>query len=420
MPDAVGAVTKGPGRQPEDAHKTSASAAPSSVTRADKETRKALLRSRFVGCLVGGAAGDALGAPVEFLRYSEIVARFGSTGITGYVLAYGRMGAITDDTQMTLFTAEGLIRDGMRRALGNRGTVEGVLAAAYDRWFSTQTGRPPRFGRDGGVLEWPPAGDGRSPDGWLMRHDDLHHRRGPGATCLAALEAMTVLGEPATNDSKGCGGVMRIAPVGLVHGWVGHEPRETMALGKALAALTHGHPTGAIAAGALAVLIAEIVRGRDVKEALAVVHACLAREPHGADTEDALQRAEKWAQQRPDDPAAAIPHIGEGWIAEEALAVGVYCALTARDFSDGVIRAVNHGGDSDSTGSITGNILGALWGVETIPASLLEPLELRDVITELAEDLVAFTKWYDGDPGDAGHHPDHAPRARMEQKYPGY
>ncbi len=407
-------------RRSGDAQGAPASAAPAGVARDHKEARKALMRSRFVGCLVGGAAGDALGAPVEFLSHAEIVACFGSDGITAYAPAYERMGAITDDTQMTLFTAEGLIRDGMRRALGHRDAIEGVVAGAYDRWLSTQTGRPPRFGRDGGVGDGSSTGHGRFADGWLMTHEDLYRRRGPGTTCLGALKAMTALGQPAINDSKGCGGVMRIAPVGLVHGWMGHEPRETMALGKALAALTHGHPTGAIAAGALAVLIAEIARGRDVREGLAVVRECLACERHGAETEGALRRAEEWAQQRPDDPAAAIADIGEGWIAEEALAIGVYCALTARDFRDGVIRAVNHGGDSDSTGSITGNILGALWGVESIPESFVEPLELRDVITELAEDLMAFPEWHGGDSGDAGHGPDQALRARMERKYPGH
>ena len=413
------AAAKGPEKRPASANGPRKPAIRSSVTYDRKETQERLMRSRFVGCLLGGAVGDALGAPVEFLRYSEIVARFGPAGITAYAPAYGRLGAITDDTQMTLFTAEGLIRDGVRRVLGHRGTVEGLVAAAYDRWLSTQTGWPPRFSGDHESADGLKAGGNRDTGGWLLSHEDLHHRRGPGETCLSALRAMTTLGQPALNDSKGCGGVMRIAPVGLVQGRMGRAPRETMMLGKALAALTHGHPTGAIAAGALAVLVAEIVQGRDMREALAVVYEYLAAERHGQETLDALRRAERWAQHRPDDPVAAILHIGEGWIAEEALAVGVYCALTARDFRDGVIRAVNHGGDSDSTGSITGNILGALWGAEAIPTSFLEPLELRDVITELAEDLAAFPEWHIENLDEAGHQVDRARRERMEKKYPG-
>ena len=68
------------------------------------------LTSRCRGCLLGGAVGDALGAPVEFMRHSQIVARFGPGGVRDFAPAYGRTGAITDDTQMSLFTAEGLLR----------------------------------------------------------------------------------------------------------------------------------------------------------------------------------------------------------------------------------------------------------------------------------------------------------------------
>ena len=62
--------------------------------------------SRFRGCLLGGAVGDALGAPVEFWSRSEILRQFGPDGVRDYIPAYGRIGAITDDTQMSLFTAD--------------------------------------------------------------------------------------------------------------------------------------------------------------------------------------------------------------------------------------------------------------------------------------------------------------------------
>ena len=57
--------------------------------------------ARTRGCLLGGAAGDALGAPVELLSLAEIRQRYGPQGITACAEAYGRLGAITDDTQMT-------------------------------------------------------------------------------------------------------------------------------------------------------------------------------------------------------------------------------------------------------------------------------------------------------------------------------
>jgi ADP-ribosylglycohydrolase len=112
---------------------------------------------------------------------------------------------------------------------------------------------------------------------------------------------------------------------------------------------------------------------------------------------------------------AAIARLGQGWVAEEALAISVYCALVARSFRHGVILAVNHDGDSDSTGSIVGNLLGAMHGVKAIPAEWLEALELRDVITELADDLYAFRDWEIGE----GSENDEL-NEQIWRKYPGF
>jgi ADP-ribosylglycohydrolase len=92
--------------------------------------------------------------------------------------------------------------------------------------------------------------------------------------------------------------------------------------------------------------------------------------------------------------------MGKGFVAEEALAMGLYCALSARDFEDGLILAVNHSGDSDSTGSITGNLLGAAAGVEAIPDRWLRNLELRTTMEALADDLAAFPEWRLGSESD--------------------
>ncbi|WP_374973246.1 ADP-ribosylglycohydrolase family protein, partial [Spongiibacter marinus] len=80
--------------------------------------------------------------------------------------------------------------------------------------------------------------------------------------------------------------------------------------------------------------------------------------------------------------------LGEGWVAEEALAMSLYCALSSDNLQDALILAVNHSGDSDSTGAITGNIVGLMAGERAIPAEWLETLELKNVITEVAEDLL--------------------------------
>jgi len=175
-------------------------------------------------CL-GGAIGDALGAPVEFMRLGEITSHFDSGQVDGYLPAYGRdAGAITDDTQMTLFTVEGLIRMWVRRRLEGEADAS-VIHRAYRRWYRTQTeAYPASFDVD---------------DGWLLTEEWLWSRRAPGNTCLSGLAAARELGSRVANDSKGCGTVMRSAPLGMVSS-------DPMVLADECSGLTHGHPTSGV------------------------------------------------------------------------------------------------------------------------------------------------------------------------------
>lgn len=362
-------------------------------------------QGRFVGCLLGGAVGDALGAPVEFMSRFDISRRFGPSGITQYVAAYGGRGKITDDTQMTLFTAEGLLRGWVRGCLKGITNYSGVVAHAYLRWLQTQ-GEQPSYSMHMDKDEY----------GWLFQQLPLHNRRAPGNTCLSALRAMRVLGDPARNDSKGCGGVMRMAPVGLFFWRLGGRASlpQAFRLGTELAALTHGNPTGALAGGVFAVLILAVIDGMPLKEAVAEAKVLLRQERSHGETLHALEKAEMLASSGlPHDKAIAA--LGLGWIAEEALAISIYCALVAPDFRQGVVLAVNHDGDSDSTGAMTGNLLGAMWGKNEIPAEWLDELELRDVISELAADLYAFSDWKIGEDSENQSFND-----TIWKKYPGF
>ena len=89
-----------------------------------------------------------------------------------------------------------------------------------------------------------------------------------------------------------------------------------------------------------------------------------------------------------EDDLDNIHQLGQGGVAEETLAIALYCALRYQDdFSAGMIAAVNHSGDSDSTGAVAGNILGAWVGYQAIEEKWKQDLELSDVILEIADDL---------------------------------
>ena len=369
------------------------------TTEAPSEARA---RDRFRACLLGGAVGDALGAPVEFMSRSEILTRFGTFGITDFAPAYGGTGLITDDTQMTLYTAEGLIRGWLAAGPVGPSAVDlsAAMARAYLRWLLTQGERSMAdLAFDEG-------------SGWLSAQAALQGRRGPGITCLGALRRMSRIGEPARNDSKGCGGVMRIAPVGLF-GWRLREHVDTgdvFALGAGLAGLTHGHPTGALASGALAVMVMTLLEGAGLPDAVDAARSRLCAHRGHEETLKALDEAVKLARAGA-PPALAIRHLGEGWIAEEALAISVFCAWVARDFRDGVTLAVNHDGDSDSTGAVTGNLLGAQLGTGVIPHEWLAALELREVISTVADDLYDFPDARRSAHSEAG-------RPSLRERYP--
>lgn len=328
------------------------------------------VEDRIVGCLLGGAIGDAMGAGIEFMSLDEIRGRFGPAGVTGYASKYGRKGAITDDTQMTLFTAEGLIRASIRgRSKGVCHTAS-VVRNAYRRWYVTQGGSVPEEDRDFVV------------GGWLIGVDELHSRRAPGNTCTSAMRAggNGTVSEP-INDSKGCGGVMRAAPAGFPR----CSDKERFEMGCDFAALTHGHPDGYLPAGYLAVAVGALVDGLSMGRALDAADEQLAAADRNASTLRAVRAARELGARGLPSPEQ-LEGLGGGWVGDEALAIAVACAVGTTDFREGVLAAVNHSGDSDSTGSIVGNLLGAQGGLPVLPLDWLADLELRAVIEQVARD----------------------------------
>lgn len=366
----------------------------------ERETQRALEYKRkteakldqIKGCLLGGAAGDALGYAVEFMSEQEIFGKFGKQGITEYQLDHKTGKAlISDDTQMSLFTANGILVGDTRGSMrGIQGYPRSYVARAYREWYWTQIMSMQEVHSD----EWCSRYGKFS---WLLDIEELYARRAPGNTCLSALrtwEPRENYIETRVNQSKGCGGIMRVAPLALKYDTVEMDILDFE--GAQLAAITHGHSLGYMPAAVLVHVINRIVFSSDaagvnlkkvVVEARDKVSELFQGDPHLKELVRIINLALDLAE-NDDEDLHNIHEIGEGWVAEETLGIALYCSLRhQRDFTSGITAAVNHKGDSDSTGAVTGNILGAYLGYEAIEEKWQKNLELSDVLLEMATDL---------------------------------
>ena len=355
------------------------------------------VQNKIRGSLVGGAVGDALGYPVEFLNEDQIFKKYGNTGITHYEIdPNSGLAVISDDTQMTLFTANALLFGMYRqRERGISGDPRHYALHAYLGWLHTQ--------------QVSYSKENQIPDDWcgwasylLKEIPELYAKRAPGITCLDGLKRRKQkldnnIHTPdyiadKINDSKGCGGVMRVAPLGLaIRFW---EMDRLDMEGAQLAAITHSHPLGYMPAAVLTHILNRLVYSEgeaDLKaivlEAKSFASNLFAENPYISALTGIIDQAILLSENN-DTDIANIHKLGEGWVAEEALAISLYCSLRYKDrFSKALAASVNHKGDSDSTGAITGNIMGALLGYEKIDQKWLSSLELHDLILQIADTL---------------------------------
>jgi ADP-ribosylglycohydrolase/protein-tyrosine phosphatase len=337
---------------------------------------------RVLGCLLGGAIGDALGYEVEFHSLGEIRKRFGKGGIKTPVLNQGKL-AVSDDTQMTLFTLEGLLHGLKDHPAQNEARVPSIRQAYLD-WYDTQS--------------LAAGSGGHHKLGWLAHQPEMRVRRAPGNTCLSALG----LGGHGTidkpiNDSKGCGGAMRVAPIGLIG--AREDAPAVFRLAAEAAVLTHGHPSGYLSAGVVASIMHLLVgginldtrpRSHDERGAIDQVCGILRAYSNHEETLAAVNGAVALAAKGLKDHALAVETLGGGWVGEEALAIALYAALSANSFVEAVLIGTNHSGDSDSTASIAGQLWGAIDGLGGIPHEWVTNLDVLLPLLHLARQLIAW------------------------------
>ena len=368
------------------------------------QQRKERVKDAIRGSLMAGAAGDALGYPVEFMSRNSILSKYGPGGITQFEIAPSGKALVSDDTQMTLFTANGMLMGltrGYMRGIG--GEPENYVDGAYIDWYYTQTG-----------YKKPLLGNTDYHYTWLRDLPELAHRRAPGITCMSACESLLHHERP-KNNSKGCGGIMRVAPMGLLdasfqimNGRGLYTTKRLAEAGAKIARTTHLHPLGYLPGALMTLLLSRIVPltpeevkssiFQIVQDGLDIMMEMEGDEHFGEKeylrklTRNAVELAKSDIQD-----TDAIRRLGEGWTGEEAWAISLYCAIRhINNMQDAIIAAVNHDGDSDSTGSITGNIMGAIYGYEAIKKERLfcpngkefeDTIELAKIILALADDL---------------------------------
>lgn len=346
-------------------------------------------RDRIRGAMIGCAAGDALGYPVKVLSEAAIVERYGLRGITAYDLDENGTARITADTQLMLLSANGILFAHTRGALrGIMAPVYQYFDAFYMDWYRLQTEKQPR----------------RARCGWINAYPALSAKRAPSPTSMRVFSSdkFGSMDKP-VNDSKGSGCLLRAAPIGLSYS---DDPAYILDLAANTAALTHGNEVTWVASGVLALIISLIIH-QELSIAEAVNETLKALDKSFPDSRKAVHEllSSIWST-RPLATSAssdldAIHALGEGWVSNEALAIGILCALRyENDIAGAMTFAANHGGNSSTTAAIAGMLVGARIGFNAIPDRFVDRLELVDVILELADDVTTDCPMSDWGPSN--------------------
>lgn len=323
--------------------------------------------AHYEGCLVGGAIGDALGAPIEFATIEDIKKKYGDKGVS-YLKKKDNVYKFTDDTQMTIFLADGLTKSYLQNPSLKDEPDYNVIYDSYLNWYATQQ-RNSRIPQNNGILS----------------ESQLYSRRAPGNTCISSLASgQKGSVEDPINDSAGNGAAMRVAPIGLLYH---QDPKLAFKIAVKDAAMTHGHEGGYLSAGFHSALIASIINGKSLPKAIEASMDILKTYKKHEHLTGLLNKAIKLSESETPQEEA-LPTLGRGTRGDEAMAIAIYSALKNPDsYKNAVFTAINHAGDSDTTGAITGNIMGAYLGTDAMPRAWKENIELSHVIKRLSENL---------------------------------
>lgn len=297
-------------------------------------TARASARARFRGCLLGLAVGDAVGATLEFKAPGSFDPITDMVGGGPFDLLPGQW---TDDTSMALCLATSLVERG--------GFDPHDQMRRYVRWYR---------------------------EGYLSSTGQCFDI---GTTVRAALERFERDGEPMAGSgdpaTAGNGGLMRLAPVAMA--WALQAP-ETSHFAAEATRTTHGAEEALDASRLFATQLRQALNGED-KHTILVGHRARVSAPAIV----AIAKGDTGAWD-----ASSIR--GTGYVVD-ALRAALWCFATTDSFQDAVLKAANLGDDADTTAAICGQLAGAFYGVQAIPAHWRERIVQRELIDSLSDQL---------------------------------
>jgi len=299
---------------------------------------------KIEGCIHGLAIGDALGYPVEFMNLSQIKNHYGPEGIREYNYDSSGLpvGEYSDDTQMTLALAEGLLH----AKTDNVDEIMNYVSEEFLKWM-----------------------------------DSPGNNRSPGNTCMKGLYNLEKTGSWKTSglDSLGCGSAMRSAPVGILY-FDNFEKLKEIASASSI--ITHNNQASIASAIANAYLVSRALQDKDPTDLESLLNFTNGISKTFTDKIRQIEKVKNYS------PEAALKSLGEGWHGHEAIALALYCLRkNEMDFEKTVLMAANTSGDSDSIASIAGGIAGTYCGYKNLPKRFLRGLENRPGLFEYSKRL---------------------------------
>ena len=353
---------------------------------------------KFEGAIIGSAVGDAFGYPLMALSYEEICRKFEKSGALELAVSRKTNTALfTEATQMSLFTADGIVWAHNVNAAAENGAVANYVFYSYQMWLYMQT-----RSIAGSEYEWLFDKEQNPNMSSLLRSKGLGKNRRLSDTNIDALfDARNgVFGTLSrkVNSNVDAGAVKRVLPVGLYYGY---NSDMAFRIGCDVGAITHSAADGYLPCGVYAAIIAELLQGKNVDDAVNEAMALLAAYQGNENTYSALQKAVDLANDDDVEPREGLDELGDGISAISCLAIAVYSAILHQtNYKFAIALAANHDGDSSACGAIAGGILGVWYGLKKLPKEWTKKVQYRTLLETVADVLYDNSEFQESDGDD--------------------